>query len=175
MSGAKSDEPRVNRAIRAPKVRLVDEEGEMLGVMSVQDALERAQEVGLDLVEISPNAAPPVCKMLDYGKYKYNLQKRASEARKKQKIITVKEVKLRPGIDKHDLDVKLRHVREFLANGDKVKISLRFRGREMSHQQIGYQLLQNVKLLLGELIRVEQEPALEGRQLIMMIAPAKSA
>ncbi len=147
----------------------------MAGVVSRDEALQRAASAGLDLVEVSPNAEPPVCKILDYGKYKYNQQKRANEARKKQKVITVKEVKLRPRIDTHDLEVKMRSVHKFLDAGDKVKLTLRFRGREMAHQELGKKLLDDIREELGEKIKVEHAPALEGRQMIMVISPAKSA
>lgn len=168
----KIDEPRVNQQIRAEKIRLIDAEGEMVGVVSVPEALRAAREAGLDLVEVSPNAEPPVCKILDYGKYKYEQQKRAAEARKKQKIVTIKEVKLRPGIDKHDLEVKMKSVHKFLEEGDKVKLTLRFRGREMSHQELGMKLLEKIREDLGSSVRVEHEPKLEGRQVIMIVAPA---
>ena len=152
-------------------VRLVDENGEMLGVLSVQDALERARESGLDLVEVSPNAAPPVCKILDYGKFKYEAQKRANQARKKQKTFDVKEIKMRPGIDQHDYDVKMRAITKFLEAGDKVKVTMRFRGREMTHQEIGMGVLMRVREDLKEIAKVEQSPKLEGRQMTMVVAP----
>jgi len=152
-------------------VRLVDENGEMLGVVPVQDALGRAKESGLDLVEVSPNAAPPVCKILDYGKFKYEEQKRANQARKKQKTFDVKEIKMRPGIDDHDYDVKMRAISKFLGTGDKVKVTMRFRGREMAHQEIGMDVLMKVKGDLDEIAKVEQMPRLEGRQMTMVVAP----
>jgi len=152
-------------------VRLVDDAGEMIGVLSLGDAQARADAVGLDLVEVSPNAAPPVCKILDYGKYKYDAQKRAAEARKKQKTIDIKEIKMRPGIDNHDYDVKMRRIVEFLGEGDKVKVTLRFRGREMAYQNLGMQVLDRVRDELGELGKVEQFPKMEGRQMTMVIAP----
>ena len=152
-------------------VRLVDENGEMLGVLSVQDALERARQSGLDLVEVSPNAAPPVCKILDYGKFKYEAQKRANQARKKQKTFDVKEIKMRPGIDQHDYDVKMRAITKFLETGDKVKVTMRFRGREMTHQEIGMGVLMRVREDLEEVAKVEQSPKLEGRQMTMVVAP----
>ena len=152
-------------------VRLVDENGEMLGVLSVQDALERARQSGLDLVEISPNSAPPVCKILDYGKFKYEAQKRANQARKKQKTFDVKEIKMRPGIDQHDYAVKMRAVGKFLGSGDKVKVTMRFRGREMAHQEIGMAVLMRVRDDLEEVAKVEQLPKLEGRQMTMVVAP----
>ena len=143
----------------------------MLGVLSVQDALERARQSGLDLVEVSPNAAPPVCKILDYGKFKYEAQKRANQARKKQKTFDVKEIKMRPGIDQHDYDVKMRAVTKFLETGDKVKVTMRFRGREMTHQEIGMGVLMRVREDLEEMAKVEQSPKLEGRQMTMVVAP----
>jgi translation initiation factor IF-3 len=152
-------------------VRLVDDAGEMIGVLSLGDAQARADAVGLDLVEVSPNAAPPVCKILDYGKYKYDAQKRAADARKKQKTIDIKEIKMRPGIDNHDYDVKMRRIVEFLGEGDKVKVTLRFRGREMAYQNLGMQVLDRVRDELDELGKVEQFPKMEGRQMTMVIAP----
>jgi translation initiation factor IF-3 len=152
-------------------VRLVDDAGEMIGVLSLGDAQARADAVGLDLVEVSPNAAPPVCKILDYGKYKYDAQKRAAETRKKQKTIDIKEIKMRPGIDDHDYDVKMRRIVEFLGEGDKVKVTLRFRGREMAYQNLGMQVLDRVRDELDELGKVEQFPKMEGRQMTMVIAP----
>lgn len=163
--------PRINDAIRAREVRLIDENGQNLGVVNRLDAVERATAAGLDLVEISPDATPPVCKILDYGKFKYQEQKKAAEARKHQKIVEVKEIKMRPSIDAHDYDVKMRSIKRFFDEGDKVKITLRFRGREMAHQEIGYDLLQRVKSDLGELAKVEAEPRLEGRQMVMVLAP----
>ena len=143
----------------------------MLGVLSVQDALERARQSGLDLVEVSPNAAPPVCKILDYGKFKYEAQKRANQARKKQKTFDGKEIKMRPAIDQHDYDVKMRAVTKFLETGDKVKVTMRFRGREMTHQEIGMGVLMRVREYLEEVAKVEQSPKLEGRQMTMVVAP----
>jgi translation initiation factor IF-3 len=143
----------------------------MVGVVPLKDALERAVDAGLDLVEVSPNADPPVCKVLDYGKYKYDAQKRAAEARKKQKTIEIKEIKMRPGIDSHDYDVKMRSITKFLGEGDKVKVTLRFRGREMAHQELGMQVLDRVKVELDELGKVEQFPKMEGRQMTMVLAP----
>jgi translation initiation factor IF-3 len=143
----------------------------MVGVVTLHDGLQRAYEAGLDLVEVSPNADPPVCKLLDLGKYKYELQKKANEARKKQKVIEIKEIKLRPGIDDHDYDVKRRAMIRFLEEGDKVKVTLRFRGREMVHQELGVALLDRVKIDLGELAKVEAHPRMEGRQMTMVMAP----
>ena len=142
-----------------------------MGILTIDDALRKADEFGLDLVELQPNAEPPVVKILDYGKYKYQAQKRASEARKKQKIIEVKEIKLRPNIDSHDYDVKMRSVRKFLEAGDKVKITLRFRGREMAHVELGSQLLQRVREDIEEEAKIESMPKMEGRQMIMVLAP----
>jgi len=167
----KDDGPRINDQITADEIRVVDENGEMKGVMSVQEAIELAEEAGLDLVEVSPAASPPVCKILDYGKYKYEQQKKAAEARKKQKTVDVKEIKIRPGIEEHDYAVKMRNARRFLEGGDKVKVTMRFRGREMAHQDIGIDLLKRMQDELGELSKTELEPKLEGRQMIMVLAP----
>ncbi|WGT49848.1 translation initiation factor IF-3 [Thioclava nitratireducens] len=163
----------MNGRIRAPEIRLIGAEGENVGVVSPREAMAMAEEAGLDLVEISPNANPPVCKIMDFGKFKYEQQKREAEARKKQKTIEIKEVKFRPGTDVHDYDVKMRNVVKFLENGDKVKVTLRFRGREMAHQDLGLELLNRVRSDVGELGKVENMPKLEGRQMVMMIAPAK--
>lgn len=163
--------PRINDAIRAREVRLIDENGQNVGVVSRFEAMERAAQAGLDLVEVSPDAEPPVCKILDYGKFKYQEQKKAAEARKNQKIVEIKEIKMRPSIDDHDYDVKMRAIKRFFEDGDKVKVTLRFRGREMAHQELGYQLLQKVKGDLVELSKVESEPRLEGRQMVMVLAP----
>ncbi len=163
--------PRANDEIDQPEVRLIDQDGENHGVVSTQQAITMAQQVGLDLVEISPNASPPVCKILDYGKFKYQAQKKANEARKKQKTIEVKEIKMRPNIDTHDYDVKMRSIKRFFEEGDKVKVTLRFRGREMAHQELGMQLLSRVREEVGEIAKVEQAPKLEGRQMIMVMAP----
>jgi translation initiation factor IF-3 len=152
-------------------VRLVKEDGSMVGVVPIREALIMAEEAGLDLVEISPNASPPVCKILDFGKFKYELQKKENEARKKQKVIEVKEIKLRPGIDEHDYQVKMRSVHRFLEEGDKVKVTMRFRGREMVHQELGMKVLDRVRAELDALAKVEQWPRLEGRQMIMVMAP----
>lgn len=153
------------------EVQLIDEEGENLGVINIDDAITKAETAGLDLVEISPNAKPPVCKILDHGKYKYQAQKKAAEARKKQKTFDVKEVKMRPNIDTHDFDVKVRSMKRFFEHGDKVKVTLRFKGREMAHQELGMQLLQRVKSQFEEDVKVELEPRLEGRQMLMVLAP----
>ncbi|MFZ5609488.1 MAG: translation initiation factor IF-3 [Pseudomonadota bacterium] len=163
--------PRVNEQIRERQVRLIDHVGENHGVVGINDALAMAAEAGLDLVEVSPNAAPPVCKILDYGKYKYEAQKKAAIARKKQKTQDVKEIKMRPMIDTHDYEVKMRAVQRFLEEGDKVKVTLRFRGREMAHQELGLQLLERVQGDVSGYAKVEAMPKLEGRQMIMVIAP----
>ncbi|MCW8084496.1 translation initiation factor IF-3 [Sabulicella glaciei] len=163
--------PRVNEEIRVPQVRLIDENGEMLGVLSIRDALYRAYQAGMDLLEISPNAVPPVCKITDYGKFKYEQQKKANEARKKQKVVEIKEIKVRPNIDDHDYDVKMRQARSFIGEGDKVKVTLRFRGREMAHQELGVKLLERIRTELGELVKVESMPRLENRQMVMVLAP----
>ncbi|NIY72608.1 translation initiation factor IF-3 [Marivivens donghaensis] len=163
--------PRINDRIRCPEVRLIGAEGENVGVVTPEKALDMAEQAGLDLVEISPNAKPPVCKIMDYGKYKYETQKKEAEARKKQKVIEVKEVKFRPGTDTHDYDVKMRNVLKFLDNGDKVKVTLRFRGREMAHQDLGRELLQRISEDVKENGKVENMPKMEGRQMVMMIGP----
>ena len=154
-------------------MRVIDDTGENIGVLNTREAIERAQEVGLNLVEVSPNADPPVCKFLDVGKHRYEAQKKANLARKTQKTQDIKEVKMRPNIDTHDYDVKMRNVNKFIENGDKVKVTLRFRGREMAHQDLGLELLNRVRTDVGELGKVENMPKLEGRQMVMMIAPAK--
>ena len=163
--------PRVNRDIAVAQVRLIDEQGENLGVVSKDEAIERAEEAGMDLVEISPGAHPPVCKILDYGRFKYQDQKKKNEARKKQKTIDIKEIKMRPNIDRHDYDVKLRSINRFIADGDKVKVTMRFRGREMVHQELGLKVLDRVRDQLDEVAKVEQFPKMEGRQMIMVVAP----
>ena len=163
--------PRINDRIRANEIRLIGADGENVGVVTPARAMEMAEEAGLDLVEISPNAEPPVCKIMDFGKFKYEQQKREAEARKKQHIIEIKEIKFRPGTDTHDYDVKMRSVLKFLEEGDKVKITLRFRGREMAHQQLGLELLHRVADDVGENGKVESMPRLEGRQMVMMIGP----
>jgi translation initiation factor IF-3 len=163
--------PRVNRDIRAVQVQLIDGEGQNRGVVNLADAQKLADEAGLDLVEIVPNASPPVCKILDFGKYRFLEQKKSAEQRKRQKIVEIKEIKLRPGIDDHDYEVKMRSVYRFFEEGDKVKVTLRFRGREMAHQDIGYRLLQKVKSETAEVAKVEAEPLMEGRQMVMVLAP----
>ncbi|MFO0996923.1 MAG: translation initiation factor IF-3 [Alphaproteobacteria bacterium] len=165
------DGPRVNQEITNPTVRLVDETGENVGLVPRDDALRRAEAAGLDLVEVAGQADPPVCKILDYGKYKYEAQKKKAEARKRQKVIEVKEIKLRPGIDDHDYDVKMRSMQKFLKEGDKVKVTLRFRGREMLHTELGMKVLDRVRVDLETLAKVEQSPRIEGRQMTMVISP----
>jgi len=157
--------------ITAPEVRLVGADGEVLGVLPTRQALAKAEEAGLDLVEMAGNVAPPVCKILDYGKLKFVDQKRKAEARKKQKTIDIKEIKMRPGIDQHDYDVKMRSMRRFLEEGDKVKVTLRFRGREFAHQDLGMKVLYRVRDDLEAEAKVEQMPRMEGRQMIMLMAP----
>jgi len=168
---AQKDGPRINDEIRSREVQLIDQTGANHGTVDFRAAMEMATQAGLDLVEIAPNSVPPVCKILDYGKYKYQAQKKAAEARKKQKIVEVKEIKLRPMIDNHDYDVKMRSMKRFFEEGDKVKVTLRFRGREMAHQELGIQLLDRVKGDTATLAKVEQEPKFEGRQMIMVLAP----
>ena len=163
--------PRVNKDIIVPQVRLIDENGGQVGVVSTADALERAFDVGLDLVEVAGTADPPVCKILDVGKLKYREQKKKNEARKKQKTIDIKEIKLRPNIDEHDYDVKMRNARRFIGDGDKVKVTLRFRGREMAHQMLGAKVLDRVRDELEEIAKVEQMPKMEGRQMVMVMSP----
>ncbi|MBI2240947.1 MAG: translation initiation factor IF-3 [Magnetospirillum gryphiswaldense] len=167
----KNDGPRVNREIDVRNIRLVGAEGEMIGVVSLREGLIMAEEAGLDLVEVSPNADPPVCKILDYGKFKYEAQKKKAEAKKKQKVIEVKEIKLRPNIDDNDYGVKMRSMRKFLEEGDKVKVTLRFRGRELAHQDLGMKVLERVRDDLEDLGKIEQIPKMEGRQMVMVVAP----
>ncbi|MDJ0643959.1 MAG: translation initiation factor IF-3 [Erythrobacter sp.] len=163
--------PRYDQFIQVPKVRVIDDEGENLGVMFTNEAVEQANDKGLNLVEVSPNADPPVCKFLDVGKYRYEAQKKANAARKTQKTQDIKEVKMRPNIDTHDYDVKMRNVNKFIENGDKVKVTLRFRGREMAHQHLGMDLLKRVQTDVEEIAKVEAFPRLEGRQMLMVLAP----
>ena len=163
--------PRYNQLIQSDKVRVIDENGENLGVMYTREAIEQAAEVGLDLVEVSPNADPPVCKFLDVGKYRYEAQKKANQARKTQKTQEIKEIKMRPNIDDHDYDVKMRAMHKFIGEGDKVKVTLRFRGRELSHQQLGMNLLRRVQEDVAEVAKVEAYPRMEGRQMLMVISP----
>ena len=161
----------MNEDIRVPQVRLIDEEGEMQGVMTARDAIQRAYAVGLDLLEISPNADPPVVKILDYGKFKYEQQKKKNEAKKKQKVIEIKEIKVRPNIDENDYQVKMRAMKSFIEEGDKVKVTLRFRGREMAHQDIGIKVLERIRAELEVTTKVEQMPRMENRQMIMVLSP----
>jgi translation initiation factor IF-3 len=163
--------PRYNHLIQSDKVRVIDENGENLGVMYTREAIEQAAEVGLDLVEVSPNADPPVCKFLDVGKFRYEAQKKANLARKTQKTQDIKEIKMRPNIDDHDYDVKMRNVNRFIEDGDKVKVTLRFRGRELAHQQLGMDLLRRVQEDVAEIAKVESYPRMEGRQMLMVLAP----
>ena len=167
------DDYRTNERIEAQRVRLVDETGRMVGIVSLEEALERARRVGMDLVEVAPQADPPVCKILDYGKFKYQQQKKAAEARKKQKVIEVKEIKMRPTIDENDYQVKMRKIRDFLQEGDKVKITLRFRGREITHPEVAQNVMERVRKDVEGLAKIEQMPKLEGRQMIMVMAPLK--
>ena len=154
-----------------PTVRLIDQNNEMLGVVPMREALARAAEVGLDVVEISPNQSPPVCKLLDFGKYKYEMQKKKNEAKKRQKVMEIKEIKIRPNIDDHDYGVKMRAMKSFLEEGDKVKVTLRFRGREMAHMDLGAKVLERVRTELEVMAKVEQMPRVEGRQMVMVMTP----
>ena len=163
--------PRFDEMIQSDKVRVIDENGENLGVMFTNEAIEQANEIGLNLVEVSPNADPPVCKFLDVGKHRYEAQKKANAARKTQKTQQIKEIKMRPNIDDHDYDVKMRSVTKFLEEGDKVKMTLRFRGREMAHQELGMDLLNRVRDDTAEIAKIEAYPRLEGRQMLMVLSP----
>jgi len=163
--------PRYNNLIQSDKVRVIDENGENLGVMYTREAIEQAAEVGLDLVEVSPNADPPVCKFLDVGKFRYEAQKKANLARKTQKTQEIKEIKMRPNIDDHDYDTKMKAMHRFIGEGDKVKVTLRFRGRELSHQQLGMNLLRRVQEYIAEVAKVEAYPRMEGRQMLMVVSP----
>jgi translation initiation factor IF-3 len=167
------EDHRINERIDVPEVRLVDEDGEMVGVVSTAEARRRAHEVGLDLVEVSPTAQPPVCKILDYGKFKYEAQKKANAARKKQHVVDVKEIKMRPNIDDNDYNTKMKKVHSFLEEGDKVKVTMRFRGRELAHQDIAMRVLIRVRDEVGDRAKIEQFPRMEGRAMIMVMAPAK--
>lgn len=169
----KEEGPRINEQIRVAEVRLIGPEGEQIGVVSIDEAMSQAENAGLDLVEISPQAEPPVCKVMDYGKFKYEQQKKANEARKKQKTIDVKEVKLRPTIEMHDYNVKLKNAIRFLEKGDKVKVTLRFRGREMAHQDLAKEVVERFRNDVGDLAKVELEPKMEGRQMIMVLSSTK--
>ena len=168
---ATKEGPRVNEQITEAQVLVIDDEGEKRGIIDKDDAIAMAQEAGLDLVEVAPNAKPPVCKLMDYGKYKYQAQKKANEARKKQKTVDVKEIKMRPNIDTHDYEVKMRNVQRFIEEGDKVKVTPRFRGREMAHQDLGMKLLNKVREETDPVAKVESQPKLEGRQMVMVLAP----
>ncbi len=161
----------MNEEITASKIRLVGPEGQMIGVVTAAEAIEKAGEYGLDLIEISPNADPPVCKIIDYGKFKYEIQKKKNEARKKQKVIEIKEIKMRPGINEHDYQVKMRSVRRFLDDGDKVKMTIRFRGREMVHMELGTKVLDRIRAEVDAIAKIEQFPRTEGRMMTMVIAP----
>ncbi len=165
------DGARINEQIRVPEVRVIDQDGEMLGVMSPREAVQMAREIGLDLIEISPNAAPPVCKIGDYGKYRYEIQKKKAEARKNQKTVEIKELKLRPNIDPHDYEIKMKAARKFLEDGDKVKFTLRFRGREMANMAINTRIFEKVRADIADFAKIESSSGLEGRQMNMMIAP----
>lgn len=166
---------RINGEIRVPEVRLIGVDGEQLGIVKLAQALDLSEEHDVDLVEIAPNAEPPVCRLMDYGKFKYQEQKRQAEARSKQKVIQVKEVKFRPGTDEGDYQVKLRNLRRFIEEGDKAKVTLRFRGREMAHQELGMRVLERVKADLGDTVQVEAMPKMEGRQMVMVLAPKRKA
>jgi len=170
---AKEKQLRVNNDITASQVRLIDVDGNQVGVVSLEDAKQSAADAGYDLVEISPNAEPPVCRVMDYGKYRYEESKKKAAAKKKQKQMEIKEVKFRPGTDEGDYEVKLRNLRRFLEDGDKCKVTMRFRGREMAHQELGLELLEQVEEDLAEIGTVEQRPKLEGRQMVMVVAPKK--
>ena len=165
------DGPRINRDIRVREVQVIDADGSNKGVLNVFDAIQIAEEQGLDLVEVAPNATPPVCKIMDYGRFRFQEQKKAAEARKKQKVIEIKEIKLRPAIDDHDYGVKMKAMKGFFEEGNKVKITLRFRGRELAHPELGMKLLQKVKADFEPIAKVEYEPRMEGRQMIMILAP----
>ena len=163
----------MNTDIRIPRIQLVDADGQNRGIVLTSEALQLAEEAGLDLVEIAPNSDPPVCKLLDYGRFKFQAQKKAAEARKKQKTIEIKEIKMRPNIDTHDYEVKMKAIRKFFEEGDKVKVTLRFRGREMAHQNLGMELLNQVRTETSTFAKVESEPRLEGRQMVMVLAPTQ--
>ena len=171
---AKKAKARVNEDITADQVRLISEKGEQLGIISIREALNRAEDEGFDLVEVSPEAKPPVCKIIDYGKLKYKEQKSKKEAKKKQKTIEIKEIKMRPGIDKHDYNVKLKALSKFIGGGNKVKISMRFRGREIEHKNLGFNLLNKLTEEVSNFAEVEVSPKSEGRQIMMVFAPVSS-
>ena len=163
--------PRVNNRIRANEVQLITHEGDNIGVVPIGEALDRAKEVGLDLIEVAPNVKPPVCKIIDYGKYKYEIQKKASQAKKKQKIITLKELKLRPSTDKHDYDFKMKNAKKFISKGDKVKFTVKFKGREMQHTNLGKELMNKIINETKDIAKVESQPKFEGKQMVMIIQP----
>lgn len=165
---------KANLEITAPMVRLINETGEMLGVVSIKIALERAEKAQLDLVEISPNSEPPVCKIMDFGRYKYQEKKKIHDARKKQKVVSLKEIKLRPNIGDHDLQIKIKSMNSFISDGDKVKITLKFKGREITHQEFGFAVFEKIKLQLTEEAKIEYEPKMEGNQLMMIVVPKNS-
>ena len=165
------DGPRINNEIKVKEVRLIDENGENRGIVSISEALRIADNAGLDLIEISPQAVPPVCKVLDYGKYKYEVQKRKNEAKKNQKVVNIKELKLRPVIDTHDYEVKIKQAKKFLSQGDKVKFTMRFKGREMSANDMGKEILDKIVEDLDTIGKVDSAPKLEGRQMMMMMSP----
>lgn len=172
-SSANEKRNRKNLEIRVPRVRVIGLDGEMIGVLSRDEALAMAEDAGVDLVEIQPTAEPPVCRIMDFGKYMFDLQKKANAAKKKQKIVEIKELKFRPTTDDGDYNIKMRNLRRFLEEGDKVKVNIRFKGREMAHQELGLEMAKRIEADLGEDVVVEQRPRLEGRQMIMMIAPKK--
>ena len=163
--------PRVNKRIRANEVQLITHEGDNIGIVPIGEALDRAREVGLDLIEVAPNVKPPVCKIIDYGKYKYEIQKKASQAKKKQKIITLKELKMRPSTDKHDYDFKMKNEKKFISKGDKVKFTIRFKGREMDYMKAAYDLVDKIITDTKDISKVEQKAKLEGRQMTLIIQP----
>ena len=163
--------PRVNRKIRASEVQLITQDGDNIGVIPIGEALDRAREVGLDLIEVAPNLNPPVCKIIDYGKYKYELQKKASQAKKKQKIISLKELKMRPSTDTHDYDFKMKNAKKFISKGDKVKFTIRFKGREMEYMKAGYDLVDKIIEDTKDISKVEQKAKMEGRQMTLIIQP----
>ena len=163
--------PRVNKRIRANEVQLITHEGDNIGIVPIGEALDRAREVGLDLIEVAPNVKPPVCKIIDYGKYKYEIQKKASQAKKKQKIITLKELKMRPSTDKHDYDFKMKNAKKFISKGDKVKFTIRFKGRELQHSHLGNELMGKIKEDMKDIGKVELHPKFDGKQMIMVIQP----
>lgn len=167
----RKDDTRINDQITAKELRVIDEEGNQLGIISLQDALDRAMQADMDLVEVSPNAVPPVCKILNYGKYKFQMQKKAAEARKNQIKVTVKEIAIRPQTEEHDYQIKLRKMTEFLAKGDKVRVNLRFRGREITHKEIGQRMLDRIVLDTKDIAKVDQMPKMEGRMMVLMLSP----